>query len=184
MHRDDDPQLISRCLDQDPHAQRQLFQRYYSRMLGLCMRYAHSREEAEDMVQEGFVRFFEKLAHYDATRKLESWMNALFINNAIDYLRRHQRHLHHADPALATDIAVAPQALERLQTDDLMALLQQLPDGYRLVFNLYAIEGFSHKEIAGQLHITEGTSKSQLSKARRWLQQRLAQQNLTESRNP
>lgn len=181
MSRDDDQHLIEQCLGQSRQAQFHLFQRYYRRMLGVCSRYARSQHEAEDMAQEGFVKFFEKLPHYDAQRKLENWMTTLFIHNAIDYLRRHRREQHFAEPEAANHLAVAPAALDQLQTEDLMQLLQQLPDGYRLVFNMYAIEGFSHREIAEALDISEGTSKSQLAKARKWLQQRLSRQNVPEN---
>lgn len=173
MARDSDAILVARCLCQEREAQRQLFERYHSRMLGVCLRYAQSRQEAEDMTQEGFVRLFNKLSYFDSERNFEAWMTTLFVHNAIDYMRRHSRHQHFDQPENAPEIAAPAEALERLEADDLLNLLHALPDGYRLVFNMYAIEGFSHKDIAEKLGINEGTSKSQLAKARRWLKKKL-----------
>lgn len=142
-------------------------------MLAVCMRYANTTLEAEDILQNGFVKIFTKHHLYDGTGSLEGWVRRVMINVAIETHRKNKGKF-----TESIDNKESLQLLSQIGTDqtaykDLLALVQQLPIGYRTIFNLYAIEGYSHKEIAELLEISEGNSKSQLSRARQWLQQRL-----------
>lgn|SRR5690606_10573057 len=142
-------------------------------MLGVCMRYAQSTFEAEDMLQAGFVKVFAALPDFRGDGSIEGWIRRIIVNTAISTYRQNKR--------LETESwqeghdAVHAYELQHLEHEDLLRLVRALPDGYRIVFNLYAIEGYSHKEIAGMLGISEGASKSQLSRARRWLQDKILQ---------
>ncbi len=163
------------CLKGDPQAQRQLYEAFKAPMFRLCLRYAGSREEAEDLLQEGFVRVFTDLHQYRGQGPLGAWVRKVVLNVALQHLRRQKN-----APAIL-DIETLPElpgeAAEslfgQLRAKALTALLQQLPPGYRTVFNLFVMEGHSHREIAEMLGISENTSKSQLSKAKAMLRSML-----------
>lgn len=170
--RELDPyELARRCMQGDTRAQEALYTLHASRMFAVCLRYARHRAEAEDLLQEGFIRVFEKLPSFRMEGSLEGWIRRIMVHTCINHLR--QRWVR--GEVLGTDRAnegtVAPVALANLGHAELMTLVQQLPDGYRMVFNLFAIEGYEHAEIASLLGCNEGTSRSQLAKARRALQQ-------------
>ncbi len=137
------------------------------------MRYASSTFEAEDMLQAGFIKIFGNLASYRGEGSFEGWIRRIIVNTAIETYRRNMRN---GQPVELTEVYEDTQqtsAMDNLECADLLRLIQALPDGYRVVFNMYAVEGFSHKEIAESLQISEGASKSQLSRARTWLKQRI-----------
>ena len=167
--------LISDCRKGKSTAQHQLYERFASKMLGVCIRYIHDRNEAEHVMIGGMVKVFEKLEQYNGEGSFEGWIRRIMVNESLMYIRKHK------NMSLEVEVEKAEmkpdyQSLEStLETDDLMRLITELPVGYRTVFNLYAIEGYSHKEIAEQLGINENTSKSQLSRARKYLQTRLAE---------
>lgn len=171
--------LVEGCLRDDRRSQRQLYERFYSKMLGVCLRYTHDREEALDVLQEGYIKVFSRLETFSWQCPLEAWVRRVVVNTAIDRFRRKAVHGINTTP-----LDNAPETSEgetisgKLGVEELMKLVQKLPDGYRMVFNLYAIEGFGHKEIGEQLGINEGTSKSQLSKARAYLQRLLKNQEV------
>ncbi|MDX1905074.1 MAG: sigma-70 family RNA polymerase sigma factor [Thermonemataceae bacterium] len=162
-------ELIKRCLKADPLAQRYLYEKYAAKFLGICKRYFVNIHDAEDVLVMAFAKIFEKIKHYRGEGSFEGWMKRLLINECLTTLRKKQILFVEADAhvQLADNTETAEQMLN---TEDLLACLQRLPDGYRTVFNLYAIEGYSHQEIANMLNISEGTSKSQLSRARNLLQ--------------
>src|SRR6201996_479878 len=160
-------ELIQRCRAGERKAQENLYKQFASKMLGVCMRYATDRMEAEDMLQNGFIRVFNKLADYRGEGSFEGWVRRIMVHCSIEYYRKHHKMMQMVDMDQAgEEQSVNPAALNNLDAKDLVALIQQLSPGYRMVFNLYAIEGYSHKEIAEIVGITEGASKSQLSRAR------------------
>ncbi len=161
-------QLIQACLDGNPKAQRQLYQHFSGKMMGICMRYASDRPEAEDMLQDGFCRVFTDLSKFRAEGPLGAWIRRVVINTALQHLRRKKTRMFptiELQEIKETHLS-AEDIISQFSAQDLLQIIQQLPPGYRMVFNLHAIEGYSHEEIADQLGISIGTSKSQLSKAR------------------
>jgi RNA polymerase sigma factor (sigma-70 family) len=160
-------ELISRCKTGDGKAQELLYKQFAGKMLAVCMRYATDRMEAEDMLQNGFVKMFQKLADYRGEGSFEGWVRRIMVHSSIEYYRKHHKMMQVVDiEESGYEQSVNPVAAENLDAKDLMAMIQQLSPGYRMVFNLYALEGYSHKEIAEIAGITEGASKSQLSRAR------------------
>lgn len=139
------------------------------------MRYAGSTFEAEDMLQAGFIKVFGNLGSYRGEGSFEGWIRRIIVNTAIETYRRNTRSGQQVELNEVYDEAQQTFAMDSLECEDLLRLIQALPDGYRMIFNMYAVEGFSHKEIAESLQISESASKSQLSRARAWLKQRIKQ---------
>jgi RNA polymerase sigma-70 factor (ECF subfamily) len=164
--------FIAGCKQGDRKAQEALYKQLSAKMMGVCMRYAASRTDAEDILQMGFVKMFQKITYFKNEGSFEGWVRRIMVNTAIELYRKNVRLLHTIELEGVVDVDDA-NALSQLAVKDLMQLVQNLPDGYRMVFNLYAIEGYSHKEIAEQLGISEGGSKSQLSRARNYLQEKI-----------
>ena len=143
-------------------------------MLGLCSRYTDSIEEAEDIMQDAFVKIFQKIDTFKGNGSLEGWMKRIMVNTALDAFRKSKNFRHSIDIETIEYTAETNQhVLESMGAKDLMKLLKTMPKGFRTVFNLYAVEGYAHKEIAAMLEITESTSKSQYSRARAHLQKLL-----------
>lgn len=160
-----------------PDIQRHVYDRYADRMMALCMRYVRDRDEAADILQEGFIRVFRKIDTFKEEGSLEGWIRRVITNVAIRSYQRNAR-LHVSVDLEEAEREVGVNGLDAEHSaEELLAMIQRLPDGYRVVFNLFAIEGYSHEEIAEQLEITVGTSKSQLSRARQALQRMLEQHN-------
>jgi RNA polymerase sigma factor (sigma-70 family) len=167
-------QLIKALKRADPKAQRQVYDKYASRMLGVCMRYVGNQMTAEDILVEGFIKVFDKIEQFKSEGSFEGWIRRIMVNEALGHLRQRKRLLEDAILDEAQEVAdsntLADQSLE---ANEMMEMIETLPTGYRTVFNLYAIEGYAHAEIADMLGITESTSKSQLHRARALLQQLL-----------
>ena len=167
-------ELIDLCIRGDRMAQRALYDRLASRMLSLCLRYVGDRTTAEDIMQEGFVTLFTRLDSFKGHGSFEGWARKIFVNTALMYLRKKDalKMSDDIDAArnLSTDMA---SQMEDIGYLELMKLITSLPAGFRTVFNMYVIEGYSHKEIAEMLDISEITSRSQLSRARTWLQNKI-----------
>jgi RNA polymerase sigma factor (sigma-70 family) len=161
-------ELIEGCLKGDAQAQRELYEQYKVPLFRLCLRYASSREEAEDILQEGFLKVFSDLEQYRGTGALGAWMRRVVLNVALQHLRRQKQLPVTAELETIAELAddSVEQLFSQLRAKALVGLIQQLPPGYRTVFNLYVIEGYAHREIADMLSISENTSKSQLSKAK------------------
>jgi RNA polymerase sigma-70 factor (ECF subfamily) len=165
--------LIKGCKAKEALAQRLVFERYAGKMFALCIRYIKDRSEAEEIMIGGFTKVFEKVNQFKSEGSFEGWIRRIMVNESLIYLRKNK------NMYLEVDISEADrepnfQTLEtELEAEDLMKMIQELPMGYRTVFNLYAIEGYSHQEIADQLGINVNTSKSQLSRARKILQKLL-----------
>lgn len=170
-----DKELIERCLVNDPRAQEYLYKQFSRRMYGVCLRFARNTLEADDILQEGFIKVFTFLKDFRQDGSLEGWIRRTMVNTAINYYNSKQNEWNETniDKSDAYQ-AVTEDILVKISTEDLLHLIQGLPEGYRMVFNLYVIEGYNHQEIAEMLHISENTSKSQLSRARVALQERLA----------
>ena len=169
-----DADLIAACRQGSSRAQKLLYERFAGLMLAVCGRYLRRREDAEEAMLGGFVKVFRALDQFRQQGSFEGWIRRIMVNEALGLLRRHEP-LHLVIDDLTYDVpATAATAESQLSADELLALLAGLPAGYRTVFNLYALEGYSHPEIGALLGISEGTSKSQLSKARALLQRRLA----------
>lgn len=162
-----DDELVEQCLEKDVKAQKLLFQRFAPKMMGVCLRYASSSIEAEDMLQEGLIKVFEKLKMYSGKGSLEGWIRRIVVNTALDIIRKNKKMKFNTSiDDVEYSLKKEQYIIENLTVNDLMKILQTIPVGYRTVFNMYAIEGFSHKEIAEELGISVSTSKSQLSRAR------------------
>ncbi|MBX7225650.1 MAG: RNA polymerase sigma factor [Chitinophagales bacterium] len=162
--------LLKGSLQNDRECQFKLYNLLSSKMYAVCLRYVKDREMAEDLLQEGFVKVFSNLEKYRGDGSFEGWVRKIFVNTAIEYYRKSTRMypIVNLDHAVNDDNVIA--FVDDLEVEDLMKMIHKLSPGYRTVFNLYVIEGYSHKEIAELLNITEGTSKSQLARARYLLQ--------------
>lgn len=170
--------LIKRCIRKDPSAQKELYQRFAPALMAVCYRYARDRDGAEDMLQEGFIKIYQKLDKYNFKGSLEGWMRRIVVNTSIDILRKNKYQQKETDIEDAYGQEVADDAIDNLELEYLFNLIQNLPTGYRLVFNMYAVEGYSHKEIGIKLGITESTSRSQYTRARSLLKKRIYEDNL------
>jgi RNA polymerase sigma factor (sigma-70 family) len=165
-------ELINGCVAEKPAAQSFLFKKYAGKMLAVCSRYASDRDEAEDILQEGFVKVFLHIAKFKRESSLETWITRIMINQALTHIKRNSHSRDNLNiEELQFDIVDddGNKTLQHLSGKDLIGMIQKLPEGYRAVFNLYAIEGYSHKEIGEMLNISENTSKSQFSRARQVL---------------
>src|SRR5690606_13198996 len=169
----DEYELVRACRREERSAQEALYARFSRRMFAVCLRYARHRPEAEDLLQEGFVRVFDRLGDFRMEGSLEGWVRRIMVHTCISHLRKKSVRDEVLGTAAAPEMAEAPAAMAALGQAELLALVQELPDGYRAVFNLFAIEGYDHAEIGRLMGIAEGTSRSQLAKARMALQNRL-----------
>lgn len=172
-----EPELILGLQKGDGRAHKFVYEKYAGIMLGICLRYLKNQMDAEEVMLNGFVKIFQHAGQYGNLGSFEGWMKRIVINEALGYLRKKEP-LHLGIEKDHIQLPTEATAESDMAVEDLLNLLQELPAGYRAVFNLYAIEGYSHKEIADMLDITEGTSKSQLSKARALLQKWLVGQEL------
>jgi RNA polymerase sigma-70 factor (ECF subfamily) len=169
----DIPQLVLLCRKNDPRAQRELYDRYKARLMGVCRRYASSREEAQDILQEVFIKIFTKFAQLDSSERLEGWMIRIAINTAVNYFHRSRRNMFDAIENVSADSGDYEVMLSKISDAYLIELINALPDGCRLVFNLFVVEGYNHGEIAAMLTISESTSRSQLVYAKKILKEKL-----------
>jgi len=167
--------LIVGCLEGNRRMQEELYRRFSPRMYAVCLRYAGNAEEAEDILQEGFIKVFKKLASFRREGSFEGWIRRIFVNTAIEHFRRKRYLMPVTEKEENTIEGKYLSVLDDLAARDIMALVQELSPGYRTVFNMYVVEGYTHKEIADMLGISEGTSKSQLSRAKVILQDMVKQ---------
>ncbi len=172
MHFDED--FIARCLDNDSKSQEKLYRYFAPKMFGICLRYTKNQMEAEDVLQEGFIKVFRYLKDYRNDGSLEGWIRRTMVNTAINFYKKKAKYqqdvsIEQSEPCNRDE----ESALDKMSAQELLDYIQELPDGYRMVFNLNIIEGYTHKEIGEMLNISENTSKSQLSRARGVLQTKL-----------
>ncbi|MFN8354934.1 MAG: RNA polymerase sigma factor [Spirosomataceae bacterium] len=168
-------EIILGCQQNDPRSQTAFYNMYKGRVMGICRRYARSTHEAEDIFQEAFVKIFRKIGHLQKIESISSWVKQVTVNTAINYYHQHLKdHLLDVD---YQDVSISNDdhslMYSHFSTEELMKFINRLPDGYRMVFNLYVIEGFNHVEIGEMLNISENTSKSQLSRAKELLRRQL-----------
>lgn len=169
--------LIKKAMDNNREAQKEMFERFSPKMLGVCRQYVKDIFHAEDLMLQGFLKVFTNLKSFENKGSFEGWIRKIMVNTCISFLRK-KNELDFYDE---TDFyqTETTENLENTTIEDLQKLIDLLPDGYKVVFNLYAIEGFKHSEIAEKLGITESTSKSQLFKARKLLQENYYKTNKT-----
>ncbi len=175
IHHSREDDLIDGCRRGNRHAQQRLFDRFSSRMYGICLRYVKNPMQAEDVLVMAFTKVFEKIDQFKSEGSFEGWIRRIVVNESLTSLRKSRAMMIETDLEHAEFEPDYNKLSDHLEADDLLKIIDQLPPGYRVVFNLYAIDGFSHREIASQLGITENTSKSQLSRARNYLQRVLAE---------
>lgn len=163
--------LIKKCKKKNRNAQEQLYRLYAAKLFGVCLKYSDSRQQAEDNLQDGFVTIFEKISQYKGEGSFEGWMKRILINTALQKHRQQKVYaITNEDHLKEEEIEVET---EELSVDFLLECVQSLPDRYRQVFNLYVMDGYSHREISKMLGISEGTSKSNLARARMALKDKI-----------
>lgn len=177
-----DNDIVKGCVKKDAKAQQLLYQHLAPKMLAICYRYCHDRDDAKDVMHEAFMKVYNNIAKFKFNSSLETWVTRIMINSSIDFFKKKTK-----TTALFDNMKSEEEYDKEYEVDDpgpevseetLLQLVDELPKGSRVVFNLYAIEGFGHKDIAQMLGISEGTSKSQLSRARELLKRALKEQKL------
>ena len=170
-------ELIRGCLKGEASCQKEIFYRFASRMLGVCNRYARNCADAEDILQDAFIKVFDKIHQFKFEGSFEGWIRRIVVNTALKKysLRRYEKEVSGYEIKDRDESGMEPSAYAHLTEKEILELINHLPDGYRLIFNLYVIEGFQHDEIAEMLGIQSGTSRSQLVKARNMLQKQIIQ---------
>ncbi|WP_343635023.1 RNA polymerase sigma factor [Fluviicola sp.] len=170
----DDLTLVNECAKGNSKAQRALFDKFAPKMLAVCQRYLRNNQEAEDVLQDGFVKVFQKIVDFKMEGSLEGWIRRIVVNTALDTIRKNKKLLDDVQvEEVQYKVSFTDHQFDGMDLAQLMKLIDEMPDGYRIVFNMFAIEGYSHKEIADTLGVTENTSKSQYSRARAFLRTQL-----------
>ncbi|NNE28807.1 MAG: RNA polymerase sigma factor [Saprospiraceae bacterium] len=162
-------QVIQRCRKEDALAQKMLYMHFYNYAMTICYRYTQNREEAQEVLNDGFFKAFKNLHRYESKGAFKFWLKKILVNTAIDHFRKHKNAPMVIDLVTAGNPGFEPGVLANLEAEELFNLVKRLPTSYRIAFNLHAVEGYSHPEIAEMLGISEGTSKSNLAKARQRL---------------
>lgn len=172
-------QLIDGCKARNPLSQRNLYEKYSRKMMGVCLRYTNNRDEAEDVLQDGFVKVFEKIGSFQSQGSFEGWLRRIFVNTSLDSIRKNKEN------NLLADIEQVGYSLDSgssvesdLNAEELLKILNQIPAGYKIVFNMFVIEGYSHKEIADELGVSESTSKTQFLRAKAYLMKVMQKQKM------
>jgi len=168
----DQESLINACIRQEEQAQMALFQKYRGQIFGLCMRYVNNKQVAEEVMMDAFLDIFKSIKKYKE-KSFESWMKSIAVHKAIDYFRKHKNDPVFSESEFLLEKYSLQMSYSKLETNDLLQLLHCLPAGYKMVFNLFVIEGYQHHEIAEKLGISKSTSKTQLMRAKQKLQEML-----------
>jgi len=171
MGEDELHQLIGGCLKQDRKSQKLLYKAFYGFAMGICLRYAVNRDQAAEVMNQGFLKVFTRIESYDAAKPFKAWLGKVMINTSIDHYRANLKMAYTDDLEAAENMSDGELPDRNLNYNDLLNMVQSLPTAYRTVFNLFAIEGYTHEEIGEMLNINAGTSKSNLHKARVKLKQ-------------
>ncbi len=175
-------EIIERCIMGDRKAQTLLYKKHSPKMFGICMRYAKNNTDAEDILQEGFIKVFRYLNDYRGDGSFEGWMRRIMITTSLNFYKKKNLLKNDIDlDRLKINLSSSPEAISNMTMDELLSLIQKLPSGYRTVFNLNTIEGYTHQEISELLNISINTSKSQLSRAKSSLKSKLAKLLAVES---
>lgn len=171
--------ILQGCLQNKPVAQKALYEKYSAKMLAVCYRYAHNREDAEDMLQEGFIKVFMQIHSFEGRGALEGWIRRIMVHTCINVLKKNKKFNDSVDIAQATGLQLGADSIPSIiQAKQVVDCIRMLPIGYRTVLNLYAIEGFSHREIGVLLDIEESTSRSQYTRAKAMLEDILVKKNI------
>jgi RNA polymerase sigma factor (sigma-70 family) len=171
--------IFQGCLNNNSAAQRELYNKYSPKMLAVCYRFAHKREDAEDMLQEGFIKVFSQIHTFQNKGAFEGWVRRIMVHTCINNLKKNKRFNESVDIAYASSIQVREESVPSIvQAKQVVECIRMLPLGYRTVLNLYAIEGYSHKEIAEMLDIEESTSRSQYTRAKQMLEEILIRKKI------
>ena len=163
-------ELIEGCIREDRRCQREVFTRYGGKMMSVCLRYARHRMEAEDLLQDAFIKVFDNLHRFENKGSFEGWIRRIVVNTALKNVSKHSFQKENIGTEGVLETGADPSVFSQMSENELLNLIAKLPDGYRIIFNLFCIEGYSHKEISESLGIEESTSRSQLVKARNRLQ--------------
>lgn len=177
VHLCDTMILIEGCKNGDRESQRLLYRHHYVYCMSICIRYAHSQEEAKDILNDGFMKVFSKIHLFDPAKSLKGWMRRIMINTAIDHFRNEKKHYYHSDISDYSNKGSNSNVIDDLSYNEIIELVHGLSPMYRMVFSLYVIEGYTHDDISRKLGISIGTSKSNLSKARGNLRKMLVKTN-------
>ena len=169
----DDQDLIKGCLKEDRNSQAELYKKYSNKMYAVCLRYCNTREEAEDVLQDAFVKIFDRISSFRGDGSLEGWIRRIMVNTALKSRDKRRMKFESGDIEHVAEPSFNAQVISEINKKDLMKVIRELPEGYKHVFNLYAVEGYSHKEIGEMFDITESTSRSQYSRARKMLIEKL-----------
>lgn len=172
--------IIAGCRKKDSVQQKAMYDWLSGKLFSICLRYSSDYADAEDMLQEGFVKIFTKLDKYNNSGSFAAWASRVVSNNCIDCIRKKPNLYTISDDYALNREAPNTSVLEKMAGEDILELIQSLPTGYRTIFNMYVIEGFSHKEIGEKLNISDGTSKSQLNRARNLLKKKLVELELSD----
>lgn len=170
--------LIQGCINNDRESQRLLYRHYYSYGMSVAMRYSSGREEALEILNDSFLKVFQKIAMFDPDTTFEFWFRRIIINTSIDHYRKEHKHYYHKDSAELLQQDKNPGVLDNMSYHELLDLVNSLTPGYRAVFNLYVIDGHTHEEIGKLLGISAGTSKSNLAKAREILRRKIEKEEI------
>jgi len=169
-------EIIKGCVKKESTCQRLLFDKYAGKMMSLCLRFSNNEHDAQDILQEGFIKVFDYIHQFKFEGSFEGWMRRVFISIATRQINKRKLNFKDVDIADSSEAAINPTIISRLSENEIHALIRSLPDGYRLVFNLSVIDGYSHEEIGTMLGIQASTSRTQLLKARKVLQQMILKQ--------
>jgi RNA polymerase sigma factor (sigma-70 family) len=165
--------IIYGCQERDPRAQKELYELFKTKMFGICLRYAGDYNDAQDILHDGFLKVYEKVNQFKFKGSFEGWIRKIIVNTALERFRTKYQMVEINDNFKEVDRKASNNILSDISVKELLKFIQELSPRYRMVFNLYAIEGYSHKEISEMLNISEGTSKSNLSRARAILQDKI-----------
>jgi RNA polymerase sigma-70 factor (ECF subfamily) len=171
--------ILSGCLQNDAGAQRELYSRYSPKMLSVCYRFAHNREDAEDMLQEGFIKVFSQVHTFQNKGAFEGWIRRIMVHTCINHLKKNKKFNESVDIIYANGVQIREESVPSIvQAKQIVECIRLLPLGYRTVLNLYAIEGYTHKEISAMLDVEESTSRSQYTRAKQMLEDILIRKNI------
>ncbi len=177
--------IFQGCLHNNAAAQKELYNKYSPKMLAVCYRFSHSREDAEDMLQEGFIKVFSQIHTFKNQGAFEGWIRRIIVHTCINHLKKNKKFNDSVDITYAGGIEIHEDIIPSvIQAKQVVECIRLLPVGYRTVLNLYAIDGYSHKEIAGMLDIEESTSRSQYTRARQMLEEVLVKKKIMQKPKP
>ena len=173
--------LIAGCCRKERSSQEALYRNFFGYGLSICLRYAQNREEAVEIMNDGFLKIFQHIQSFDTSRSFKTWLAKIMVNTSIDFLRSKKKLVFVDDISQVAEPGIDEKIVDKLSYEELLKLIQVLPPAYRTVFNLYVMEGYQHQEIAAMLRISEGTSKSNLFKAKKILKEKITKASMSTS---